>query len=145
LLPTWLLECNTGANLSSSAEVLVASPQTFAREVTSLPRLKMTPLVLVDDWSTGEFLRLPSDANVRSLVFLDDPPETLALGIATAATRGVWIPQSVWRNITSFVADRLMLGYSEVVRALTVAEKETLRLVAHGLSDREIADARHVA
>ncbi|RIQ11889.1 helix-turn-helix transcriptional regulator [Jiangella rhizosphaerae] len=98
------------------------------------------PVVLIVDQHPAPDLSVIGTPGVRGVVVSSDPPETLALGIMAAASHGVWLPEAVWEQVSQRPGPELLA----TLDSLTAAETETLRLVARGLSYREIARVRHV-
>ncbi len=138
LLPTWELSVVIDDGVADRCDILdliIASPQLLDWQEPRAPAVLIIEQINQDDLT--EFVGAPS---VRGIVLSEDPPETLTLGIAAAASHGVWLPQTVWEQLDQPTT----VARSETLDALTFAEYETLTLVALGMTNDEIARARHV-
>lgn len=144
LLPTWHIAlvphpAEVVQVRATLPQVIVTTPALFASggveaEATSFP------VVLLVERSPAALHSAIGAPGVRGVVVSDDPPETLALGILAAASHGVWLPEAVWEQVTHKPGPELLASFE----SLTAAEVETLRLIARGLSYKEIAQVRHV-
>lgn len=142
LLPKWKLlprETDKALDLDTSVDLVVASPASETFDGAS-PRKLIAPTVLVVDRSSEH--RLPALIGlhgIRAIVLAHDLRATLALAIAAAASRGVWVPEPIWKRLETVTTEPI-----DVTNSLTVAENETFWLVAQGMTNTEIARARHV-
>lgn len=140
LLPTWelsVVNCADAAVQHDRVNLIVTSPQLFERPE---PRAMLPAVFVVEQLSQDDVAALAGIPSLRGVVVAGDPPETLALGIAAAASHGVWLAQSVWDHFGQGPTHEL----GETLEALTLAETETLTLVARGMTNAEIARARYV-
>lgn len=141
LLPIWRLAvANIGALDEGNVpiELAVTTPALF--DTLTPPDRPRVPVVLAVERDADQDLSmLVGSPGVRGMVFPDDPPETLALGIAAAASHGVWLPVAFWQQLERSAAAAAVRASS-----LTPAETETLRLIARGMTNSEIARVRHV-
>ncbi len=111
----------------------------------SEPRVRVLILTTFDaDEHVVEALR----AGASGFLLKDVTPEDFAAAIRTIAAGDALLAPSVTRRVLDKFRDRLPAASderSEVLRELTERELEVLKLVARGLSNREIADRLSLA
>ena len=141
LMPNWKLKVDSGPRVPlSSIDVVVTTPALLDRRDAHPARTAPVVLVVERTAVLSRSAVIGAD-NVRGLVFADAPPATLALGVAVAATHGVWIPVEIWRSLGSGDA---ATGLPSALGLLTHSEAETLHLLARGMTNKQIAAERNV-
>ncbi|AYY13837.1 DNA-binding response regulator [Actinobacteria bacterium YIM 96077] len=142
LLPTWDLSVRkfTTDGRHADVDLIITSPRMLDPAGRGTVSVHAPVVLVVERASRDELSALIGTRIVRGLVLADDPPETLALGITAAASYGVWVAQAIWEHLEHGHMPEL----DAALKHLTAAELETFRLLARGMTNREIAEARHV-
>lgn len=137
LLPQWSLRLHSAHNArtrQSHPDVLVTSARALS------PGASGAVVLIADETDAMDLSTLVGAPGVRAVVLSHDPLQALASGIAAAGMRGVWLSEAA--------SALLGLGYGAVPvvdgASLTPVEREVLLLLARGMTNNEIARARHV-
>jgi DNA-binding NarL/FixJ family response regulator len=104
-------------------------------------------VVIVTTFETDEFLFRSLQAGASGFVLKRTPPHDLVAGIRAVASGDGLLGPSVTRRIIEEFADRPVpsTGHRRHLELLTEREMETLKLLAQGMNNTEIADAMYVS
>jgi DNA-binding NarL/FixJ family response regulator len=100
-------------------------------------------VLILTTFDLDEYLYEALGAGASGFVLKDDPPESLIAAIRTVAAGDALLSPAVTRRVirqfTCLVRSRPAPGPTRAMADLTAREREVLRLIAHGLSNAEIA------
>ena len=104
-------------------------------------------VVIVTTFETDEFLFRSLQAGASGFVLKRTPPQDLLAGIRAVASGDGLLGPSVTKRIIEQFAGRPVAdpGNRQRLEALTDRETETLKLLAQGMNNAEIADALYVS
>ena len=106
----------------------------------------VTPAIVLTTFDDDEYVLQAVRYGARGFLLKDVTPESLAEAIRTVAAGGSLIHPSVTERVRRGVASRpASFDAAELPATLTAREVELMRLLASGFSNREIADALHIA
>ncbi|MCC5581704.1 response regulator transcription factor [Microtetraspora sp. AC03309] len=111
------------------------------RRIAADPTLDRVHVVILTNYGLDEYVFNALRAGAAGFLVKDILPEDLLHSVRVAARGDALLAPSITRKlIDRYVAQPLHPGADTVLRALTNREREAVVLVAHGLSNDQIAD-----
>ncbi|MEV0973943.1 response regulator [Microtetraspora glauca] len=111
------------------------------RRIAADPALDRVHVVILTNYGLDEYVFNALRAGAAGFLVKDILPEDLLHSVRVAARGDALLAPSITRKlIDRYVSQPLHPGADTVLRALTNREREAVVLVAHGLSNDQIAD-----
>jgi DNA-binding NarL/FixJ family response regulator len=111
------------------------------RRIAADPALARVHVVILTNYGFDEYVFDALRAGAAGFLVKDIQPEDLLHAVRVAARGDALLAPSITRKlINRYITQPLTTGTATVLEALTNREREAVALVAHGLSNDQIAD-----